>query len=204
MRKLFSYIICIVIILTNTTTAVFSKEPAINIIESYLTDQELIVNLKLENGLDFDRFHTIRKGIHVKLIFIIKVVQKNVFWPDTVLSIKNQKKQIDKLVVTKELSYDYITKNYVIKTIRNYSDDVTVDKYYSGDTVRERFVALKQYFFDSKVSLYLDLDRIPYDQKQEYYVKIKSSFLAVKTYPTFIPNSYNFETAEISHNIVKQ
>ena len=204
MRKLSSNLLLIILLILSNATNIYPKDPTLTIEEAYFSDQELIVNVKLENGLDFDRLYIIRKGITVKLMFTVEIIQKNVLWPDKVLKIKNQKNPLTKLTLTKELTYDYITKNYIVKTMRNYSGDDNIEKYYSGDTERERFNVLKQNYFDSTVQLYLDLDRISFDAKQDYHVRIKSSFQAVKTFPTFIPNPFNFETASITQKIEKQ
>lgn len=187
-------------------TELYSKEPYLKRPEAFFTENKLVIVIKLLNGLDIDRMSIIEKGITVKLTYLITIYQKNLVFFDELLTIdSNTQFPLNRLFITKELTYDYITKNYTVKVKKNYSSKIDIKKFYAGENLKESYNILKKKFFNKKVVINIDLSRIKL-KKKSYYVTVKSTFSGVKTFdfPFRIPNPFNFVASEIESKVFKQ
>ena len=185
----------------------YSKEAYLKKPEVILTENELIVVSQLVGGIDLDRMAIIEKGINVNLVIQVTIYKKNYIFDEVVKYIINTNKILTTLEIKKELSYNYITKNYIIKYFKNYAGDKNVENYFSGNDLRESYKILKTQFFEKKVIFYIDLANIDLKDGMSYYVEVESQFYAVTTIPNFpiaIPNTYNFKTKKVkSHEFTK-
>lgn len=169
-----------------------------------MTDTELIIIVQLYNALDLDRMSVIEKGISVELSYVVKIYKERFLLPDELISYKkNQNTYLDSIKVVNNLTYDYVTKTYIIKTTKNYLPGFNIKKFYAGDNLKESYYQLNNNFFNTFVPIYLDLKNINLSKKYKYYVKIYAVFKAITIYPFPIklPNPFNFITDIIKRRI---
>ncbi len=173
----------------------------------YLADneRELVIVVQLRNGLDLDRMAIIEKGISVKLIYEITIYKKNhIFVPDEKVIINPKSKNPQKkYVITNELTYNYITRSYIIKTTKNYPSSTTIKKLYAGINLKESYRILKEKYFEKQLKLYARIRKLQLKTDQPYYVKVECTFKAVKTIYGPIKNKINFTTSTIESKVFK-
>ncbi|MDH4129532.1 MAG: hypothetical protein OEV44_12295 [Spirochaetota bacterium] len=204
MGKTFSWAFFLLI---SIPIGLYSNEPHNKKPEIILTENELIVVTQLVGGLDLDKMAIIEKGITVKLLIRLSVYKKNYIFDEIVPYFISNNISIEELEFKKELNYNYITRNYIIKNIKNYSSDTLIEKYFSGEDLRESYQILKAKFFEKKVIFYIDLTHLKLVNGSSFYVELETLFQAVTTIPNFpipIPNTFNFKTIKIKSEVFKR
>ncbi len=203
-KKIYGILNCSLIIGLFFPVYLYSKEPYLNTPKAKLNNNELVLVVQLVNGLNLDRMVIIEKGRSVELIFIIQVYKKRTLLPDETISIESDNDtQLDQIKITKQLNYDYLTKNYIVKRRTNYLSDVLVNKFYSGEDIKESYKILKEKYFEKKVSIFLSTNQIQLSRKYSYYISVTCEFKAVPIYNPLIkiPNPFNFKTSSVEAEI---
>ncbi len=203
-KKIYGILNCSLIIGLFFPVYLYSKEPYLNAPKATFNNTELVLVIQLINGLNLDRMVIIEKGRPVELIFIIRVYKKRTLLPDEVISVESDNEtQLDQIKITKQLNYDYLTKNYIVKRKTNYLSNVIVNKFYSGEDIKESYKILKEKYFKKKVSVFLSTSQIQLSRKYSYYISVTCEFKAVPIYNPLIkiPNPFNFKTSSVETEI---
>ncbi len=182
----------------------YSKEPYLNTPKASLNNNELVIVIQLMKGLNLDRMVIIEKGRPVELIFSIKVYKKRTLLPDETISVESDNEtQLEQINIIKQLKYDYLTKNYIVKRKANYLSNVVVNKFYAGEDIKESYKILKEKYFEKKLSIYLSTSQIQLSRKYSYYITVRCEFKAVAIYDPLIkiPNPFNFKTSPVEVDI---
>ncbi len=181
------------------------SEPYLNKPVVYFKDNNLVVKIRLKDGIDVDRYHVIEKGFKVQLKFFIKLKKEDNFLffsgSDTVQIDKGSDKEIENMYFEKTLEYKYVDREFVWYVYNNINGAIIKHKILSSYNWKKNYNLLDNNFFSTPVNFNIPVSRIDYEEDVDYWIEanVKFKVLDIKI-QGILSSAYEFETNIIKSN----